>query len=103
MNKQLMQIVYGFIPVSVLLMLSAALIVGQARANLHIEASAAAKYSMSAQSLVILNNHALKTMESLPQVIDKILAFPVGLETGIYELWQRAAETEQKGSDRITL
>lgn len=83
MNKHFIQVTNGLVPIAVLLLLVVALVAGQARANLPGQVTAAANPSLSARTTIILNTEMLKNIESLPQIVESILALPAKLEITI--------------------
>jgi hypothetical protein len=83
MNKHFIQVTNGLVPVAVLLLLVIALVAGQARANLPHHVTAAAVPTLSAQTSVILNGEMLRKIESLPQIVDTLLALPADIELTI--------------------
>ncbi len=83
MNKHFIQVTNGLVPIAVLLLLLVALVAGQARANLPGQVTAAAIPSLSARTNIILSTEMLKNIESLPQIVDTILALPAKLEITI--------------------
>ena len=81
MNKHFIQVTNGLVPVAVLLLLVVALVAGQARANLPHHVTAVP--TLSAQTSVILNAEMLRKIESLPQIVDTLLALPADIELTI--------------------
>jgi hypothetical protein len=86
MNKHFIQVTNGLVPIVVLLLLVVALVAGQARANLPGQVTAAAIPSLSARTNIVLSTEMLKTIESLPQIVDTILALPASIEITINKL-----------------
>lgn len=83
MNKHFIQVTNGLVPVVVLLLFVVALVAGQARANLPHQVTAAAVPTLSADTKVILNAQMLKTIESLPQIVDSLLTLPADIQVAI--------------------
>lgn len=87
MQKQFIQLTSGWIPVSVLVLFTAALVAGQARANLPNEIKAAPVPAVTTSVRIILNADVLQKLEALPIVVDTLLALPsdlgVSVDTGI--------------------
>ncbi len=86
MNKHFIQVTNGLVPIVVLLLLVVALVAGQARANLPGHVTAAALPSLSARASIILNTEMLRNIESLPPILDTILALPANIEITINTL-----------------
>ena len=97
MNKQFIQVTNGLIPVAVLALLSVAFIAGQARANLPGNATAAAIPVVTTGVSVLFSAEMLKKAESLPQVLEAILALPGEIELTI-KLRGKASKTDHAGS-----
>jgi hypothetical protein len=86
MNKHFIQVTNGLVPIVVLLLLVVALVAGQARANLPGHVTAAAIPALSAHSTIILDAATRRKIESLPQIVDTILALPADIEITINAL-----------------
>jgi len=97
MNKQFIQVTNGLLPVAVLALLSVAFIAGQARANIPGEVTAAVVPVMTTGVSVLFSAEMLKKAESLPQVLDAILALPGEVELTI-KLRGKASKTDHVGS-----
>ncbi len=80
MKKQFIQATSGWIPVSVLVLFTIALVAGQARANLPNEIKAASVPAITTSVNIVLSADALRKLEALPLVVDKLLALPFDLE-----------------------
>ena len=83
MKKQFIQLTSGWIPVSVLLLFTIALVAGQARANLPNEIKAAPIPAVTTSINIVLSSDVLKKLEALPIVVDTLLALPSDFELGI--------------------
>ena len=83
MQKQFIQLTSGWIPVSVLALFTAALVMGQAQANLPEEVKAAPVPAMTTSVSIILNTDVLQKLEALPVVVDTFLALPSELEVNV--------------------
>jgi hypothetical protein len=83
MKKQFIQLTSGWIPVSVLLLFTVALVAGQARANLPNEIKAAPMPVVTTSINIVLSSGVSKKLEALPLVVDTLLALPSDIELGI--------------------
>lgn len=83
MKKRFTQLTSGWIPISVLLLFTIALVAGQARANLPNEIKAAPVPAAMTSINVVLNSDMLKKLEALPLVVDTLLALPSDVELSI--------------------
>lgn len=83
MHKQFIQLTSGWIPVSVLVLFTAALVAGQARANLPNEIKAVPVPAVTTSVSIVLNADVLQKLEVLPLAVDTLLALPSGLDVGI--------------------
>lgn len=81
MKKQFIRLTSGWIPVSVLVLFTIALIAGQARANLPGEIKATPVFPASVN--LVLSSDMLKRLESLPHMVDTVLALPSDLEVSV--------------------
>ena len=95
-----LRIAEGLAGVSLLAVMTIALITGQARANLHESASAAARLSTSTKASLILTRERLRELESLPQIIDTVLALPIFIEIRLQDLPANAGEEVEKHEAR---
>ena len=82
MQLQTMRIANGVIGVSLLALLAAALIAGQARANLHPPVLVADADHRPEYGLV-LTRGSLKGLDALPQVIDALVALPLTVKISV--------------------
>ncbi len=82
MSKQFIQMTSGWIPVVVMALLAVALIAGQAQANLPNELRAASTPATTSVNIV-LSTQMLKKLDSLPAVVDALLAMPKDIELRI--------------------
>ena len=78
-----MHITSGWIPLAILALFAAALVDGQARANLPNEIKAAPVPAVSTSVNIVLNAAALRQLEALPQVVDTLLVLPSELAINI--------------------
>lgn len=85
MSKQFIQMTSGWIPIAVLALLAAALIAGQARANLPQEHSPAPLSTAPAPAPVkiLLNTRMLQKLDVLPAVADRLLDMSINIELRI--------------------
>ncbi len=81
MRKQFIQLTSGWIPVSVLGLFAAALVAGQARANLPNEIRAVPAITTSVN--VVLNDDMLQRLEALPIALGTLIALPSDLGVSI--------------------
>jgi hypothetical protein len=79
MKNRFIQLTSGWIPVSVLLLFTIALVAGQARANLPNELKAAPVPTITTSVNIVLNAEMLRQLESLPLVVDTLLALPLDI------------------------
>jgi len=86
MNNRFDQLIKGLLSLAVILMFTAALIAGQAHANLPVQAKATAEFGDPARTAINLNTEFLRKIESMPHLIDTILALPAGIGFCIDEL-----------------
>ncbi|MGI9202814.1 MAG: hypothetical protein ACR2Q3_02320 [Woeseiaceae bacterium] len=82
MSKQFIQMTSGWIPIAVMVLLAAALIAGQARANLPYE-HRSAPVPAAVPVKIVLNTEMLKRLDALPAVVDSLLAMPINIELRI--------------------
>ncbi len=82
-----------------MLMFTIALIAGQARANLPAEVSASSEFGSATRMSIILDQTSLQHIESLPYVIETMLALPIDIELSTVELTLRPGNAEVAGSD----
>jgi hypothetical protein len=83
MKDQFIRLTSGWIPVSVLVLFTIALIAGQARANLPHEVTAAPAHSTETTwKNVGLSSDMVMKLHTLPLAIDTLLALPSDLEPG---------------------
>jgi len=83
MSKQFIQITSGWIPVTVMALLTVALIAGQARANLPKDLIAAPVPAATTSVNILLSTQMLKNLDALPAVVDTLLAMPKDIELRI--------------------
>ena len=86
MNSRFDQFTKGLLSLAVILMLTAALIAGQAHANLPVQAKATAEFGDAARTGIFLNTQILQYIDSMSHLIDTLLALPAGIEFCIDEL-----------------
>ena len=84
---------------AVMLMFAIALIAGQARANLPADVSASSDFGSATRTGIILDQESLQHIQSLPYLVDAMLALPIDIELSIGELTLRSGNTEVAGSD----
>lgn len=80
MNSRFDEITKGLLSLAVILMLTVALIAGQARANLPPEVSTPHEFSLATELNIILDAETLQKIEALPHVVDTVLALPVEID-----------------------
>ena len=93
------QITKGIISLALILMFTFAFIAAQARANLPAEIAAAAEFGVANEMGIILDTESLERLESLPNVVDTILALPIDIALGNDELSLQSQTPEDRGSD----
>ena len=103
MKKQFIRLTSGWIPVSVLILFTVALVAGQARANLPNEIKAAPMLPTTTSITVVLTSDMLRKLESLPLVVDTLLELPADLEF-VYDRsiasCRTSANTRHRGRSR---
>ena len=99
MNSRIDQLTKGLLSLVLMIMFTAALIAGQARANLTAEVSPSSDFALATRMSVILDSESLQKIRLLPHVIDTMLALPIDIELRIYERSLRTGNTENAGSD----
>jgi len=80
MKKQFIRLTSGWIPVSVLVLFTAALVAGQARANLPNDIQAAPVTAAAHSVSIIISSDLLAQLEALPLVVDTLLTLPLDAE-----------------------
>ena len=98
MNIRFDQLTKGLLSLAVILMFTIALIADQARANLPEEAKAAPEFDLARHVSVVLDPESLRKIDSLPHVVDTILALPIEIE-----LTLRTGAADDAGSDQSLL
>ncbi len=84
MKKQFIRLTTGWIPVSVLLLFTIALIAGQARANLPSEIKAAPVLPVLTTSVSVVRGADMsEKLEALPHLLDTVLALPSDSDVSI--------------------
>ena len=99
MNSHIDQLTKGLLSLALIIMFTAALIAGQARANLAAEVSPGSDIALATRMSVILDSESLQKIRWLPHAIDTILALPIDIEPRIYERSLRTGNAENAGSD----
>ena len=99
MNSRIDQLTKGLLSLALIIMFTAALIAGQARANLAAEVSPTSDFALATRMSVILDSELLQKIHLLPHAIDTILALPIDIELRIYERSLRTGNAENAGSD----
>ncbi len=99
MNSHIDQITKGLLSLALIIMFTAALVAGQARANLTAEVSPGSDIALATRMSVILDSESLQKIRWLPHAIDTILALPTDIEPRIYERSLRTGNAENAGSD----
>jgi hypothetical protein len=83
MSKKFIQMTSGWIPVSVLLLFAAALIAGQARANLPADLKAVpAPMSAASMHIVVTGKLLKENLDDLPNVLESMLKLPIEVDLG---------------------
>lgn len=80
MNSRFDEITKGLLSLAVMLMLTVALVAGQARANLPVEAPVAPEFNLGTELNIAIDAEMLRKIEALPQVVDSILTLPVEID-----------------------
>ena len=99
MNSRIDQLTKGLLSLALIIMFTAALIAGQARANLPVEVSPSIDFALATRISVILDSESLQKIRLLPHAIDTILALPIDIELRIYKRSLRSGNAENAGSD----
>ncbi len=99
MNTHIDQLTRGLVSLALMIMFTAALIAGQARANLTAEVSPTSDFAHATRMSVILDSESLQKIRLLPHAIDTFLVLPIDIELGIYERSLRTGNAENAGSD----
>ena len=99
MNSHIDQLTKGLLSLVLIIMFTAALVAGQARANLTAEVSPGSDIALATRMRVILDSESLQKILWLPRAIDTILALPTDIEPRIYERSLRTGNAENAGSD----
>ena len=89
----------GIISLAVILMFTAALIAGQARANLPAQVSAGSDFAHATLMNITLDEQTMQTIEALPRVVDTILALPIDIELRIDGVNLRTDADADSGAD----
>lgn len=88
---------------SVLVMLTIALIAGQARANLHGQATADAGFELTAQVSASSHSERLRKLESLARIIDTMFTVPSEIEATFLELRRELRLDVHDGDDACSV
>ncbi len=99
MNSRIDQLTKGLLSLAVILMFTAALVAGQARANLPADAKAAADFGGTTRIGIILDTESLRKIDASLHIVDKILALPIDIEFSINELRIRTGNAAAGGPD----
>jgi hypothetical protein len=83
MSKKFIQLTSGWIPVSVLLLLAAALVTGQAQANLPVEAKAVPAPVSSASVSIIVTGKIFERIDALPIDLHSVWKLPAEIQLRI--------------------
>ena len=83
MHQQTMRIANAVIGVSLLVLLAAALIAGQARGRLPYETFASSGPDAQPSHGLILTRSSVRNLKMLPDVVDTMLALPLTIENGV--------------------
>lgn len=83
MSKRFIEITSGWIPVSLLLLFTVALVTEQAAANLSNESRAIPQVATPAAVTVVISRDALGKIESVSDIVDTVLALPSNIELRI--------------------
>ena len=95
MNSRFEQLTKGLLSLAVILMFAAALIAGQARANLPAEVSAVPDSSLATRLSIIIDKESLQKIESLPHVVGTILALPIDVELTLRMVRDKNARSDE--------
>jgi len=90
MNSRFDQLAKGMLSLAVILMFTVALIAGQARATLPADAAPLPDFGNTTRTGIIIDQEPLRKIDSLPHIVDSILALPIDVEFSIHELRRRA-------------
>ncbi len=99
MNSLINQLTKGLLSLALIIMFTAALIAGQARANLSAEVLPTSDFALATRMSSILDSESLQKIRLLPHAIDIIFALPIDIELRIYERSLRSGNAENAGSD----
>jgi len=99
MNNRIDQLTKGLLSLALIIMFTAALIAGQARANLPAQVLPSSDFALATRISVILDSESLQKIRLLPHAIDTILALPIDIELRIYKRSLRSGNAENAGSD----
>ena len=80
MSKKFIQMTSGWIPVSVLLLFAAALVTGQARANLPAEIKSAPAHFATISIEHVVNSKLIDRLEVLPGTLESDITLPSEIE-----------------------
>jgi hypothetical protein len=93
MNSRFDQITKGLLSLAVILMLTIALVAGQARANLPADAQAAPEPVETVREGLILSADTLHAIESMPHLVGSLVTLPFDLGMCIDALTPESANS----------
>ena len=88
----------GWISLAVILMFTVAFIAGQARANLHAEATPNSEFVHATEVSIALDTESLQKIEVLRHVVDTVFALPIDVELRINGLTLRTDGQDDAGA-----
>lgn len=94
MSKQFIRITSGWIPVSVLLLCTVALVAGQADANLPNAVKATPQPAPGVAIDIVLSRHMQEKLDSLAVVVDTLVSLPDELEISSDNADRRRSESD---------
>lgn len=97
MNSRMNHLFRALITLAVILMFAAALISAQAHANLEAKSLASGGFAATTGVSIVLDEESLRTLESLPHVIDAVLALPIVVDLGADDLPTDGASRHDSG------
>lgn len=96
MQMETMKIANAIAGVALLALLAAALVVGQAKANFDSVATLVPDAAERQERALVLTKQSMKKIESIPRVVDAMLALPLIIEVGVDSLTVRPLKYNKK-------
>lgn len=98
MNSRFDQLTKGLLSLAVIIMFTAALIAGQARASLPVESDSVSEIGENIRTGIILDTASLRKFDSLSNIVGAILALPAEVELCIDVLTPRTSDSRSDNS-----